>query len=55
MKGSGDIQVGFSKIIERRNHDLGEKIKNINKRLKRFCNSRCFLFINNSNVDENSL
>ena len=40
MKAGGDIQVGFSEIIERRDHDLGEKIKVINERLKRFCNSK---------------
>ena len=45
MKGGGDIQVGFSGIIDRRDLDLGEKIKDINERLKRFCNSKGFLFI----------
>ena len=29
MKGVGDIQVGFSEITERRDHDLGGKIKEI--------------------------
>ena len=28
-----------SRFLERRDHDLGEKIKDINERLKRFCNS----------------
>ena len=55
MKGGGDIQVGFSGIIERRDHDLGEKIKDINERLKRFCNSKGFLFRDNSNIDESTL
>ena len=53
MNGVADIQVGSSGMAERRNHDLSEKIKNIYERLKRFCNS--FLFIDNSNVDENSV
>ena len=53
MNGGGDIQVGFSGIIERR--DLSEKIKDIIGRLKRYCNSKGFLFIDNSNIDENSL
>ena len=35
-KGGSNIQIGF---IERRDHNLGEKIKGINQRLKRFCNS----------------
>ena len=52
MKGGGDIQVGFSGIIERRDHGLGEKIKDINERLERFCNNKGFLFIDNSNVNE---
>ena len=55
MKGGGDIQVGFSGIIERRDHDHGEKIKDINEKLKRFCNSKGFFFVDNSNVDENIL
>ena len=55
MKGGSDTQVGFSEIIDRRDHNLGEKIMDINERLKRFCNSKGFLFIDNSNIDENSL
>ena len=53
MNGFADIQVDFSGMSERRNHDLSEKIKDIYERLKRFCNS--FLFVDNSNVDENSV
>ena len=45
----------FTFPLERRHHDLGEKMKDINERLKRFCNSKGFLFIDNSSVDENSL
>ena len=55
MKGGGQTHVGFSGIIERRDHSLGEKIKDINERLKRCCNSKGFLFIDNCNVDKNSL
>ena len=55
MNVGGDIQVGFSGITERRDHDLVEKIKDINERLKRFCDSKGFLFMDNSNVNENSL
>ena len=36
MNGGDNIQVGFSGIIKRRDHDLSEKIKDINERLK--CN-----------------
>ena len=39
MKGRGDIQVGFLRIIERRNRDFGKKIKDINERLKSVCHS----------------
>ena len=57
MKGGSDIQIGLSGIIERRDRDLGEKIKDINERLKikRFCNSKGFLFTDNSNIDETSI
>ena len=55
MKDDGDSQVGFSGITERRNHNFVEKIKGINERLNRSCNSKGSLFIDNSNVDENSL
>ena len=39
MKGRGDIQVGFLGIVERRNRDFGEEIKDINARLKSVCKS----------------
>ena len=55
MKGGGDIQVGFPGIIERRDHDLGEKIKEIIKRLERCCSCKGFVFTDNSNIDESSL
>ena len=42
MNGGDNIQVEFSGIIERRDHDLSEKIKDINERLKRYCNSKSF-------------
>ena len=29
MNGGGDVQVGFSQIIERRDYDSSEKIKDI--------------------------
>ena len=40
MEGDGDILVGFSEIIERWDHDLGENINEINERFKRFCNNK---------------
>ena len=40
MNGGGNIQIEFSGIIERRDHDLNEKIKDINGRLTRYCNSK---------------
>ena len=52
MKGGGNAQIGFSRIIE---SNLGEKIKDINERLKRLCNSKSFLFIDSCNIDKNSL
>ena len=55
IKGGSDIQVGVSEITEKRNHDLGFKITDINERLKSFCNSKGFLFVDNSNIDESSL
>ena len=39
IKGRGDIQVGFLGIVERRNRNFGEKIKDINARLKSVCKS----------------
>ena len=42
MKGYGDIQVSFSGIIERKDPDLGEKINNINERLKIFAIVKVF-------------
>ena len=45
MKGVGDIQVGFSGIIERRDHGHDEKIKDINERIQRFCNNKGLFFL----------
>ena len=42
-------------ISERRDHNPSEKIKDVKKRLKRYCHSKRFLFIDNISVDENSL
>ena len=42
MNGGDNIQIEFSGIIERRDHDLSEKIKDINGRLTRYCDSKSF-------------
>ena len=55
MNDVDDTQVGFSGIIERRDHNPSEKIKDMKKRLKRCCHSKAFLFIDNSIVYENNL
>ena len=55
MNDGDDIQVGFSGISERRDHNPSEKIKGIKKRLKNYYHSNDFLFIDNSNAYENSL
>ena len=49
-----DVQLGFSRVLEKKNHGLNEKIKNINKRLKRYCLSKDFLFIDKSSNDDSS-
>ena len=36
MNGDSDIQLVFAGIIERRDHDLSEKINDINERLRRY-------------------
>ena len=55
MNDGDDTQVGLSGIIERRDHNPSEKIKNIKKRLKRCCHNKAFLFMDNSIVYENNL
>ena len=55
MNGGNDIQHGFSGIFERRYHDLNEKIKDINERLKRYCQSKGIFSKDNGSADENSL
>ena len=47
MNDGDDTQVGFSGISERRDKNPCEKIKNIKKRLRRYCHSKGFLFIDN--------
>ena len=55
INGVSDIQPGFSGTVERGNHDLSEKTKNISATQKRYYYSRGLFFIEQSNVDENSL
>ena len=48
-----DRQLDFAGIIETRYQDLSEKIKDINKRVRRYCHSKGFFFLDNTDVDEN--
>ena len=42
----------FAETVETRDQDLSEKINDINERVRTYCHSKGFLFIDNSNVDE---
>ena len=40
-----------SGLIQRKDHDFPEQIEEINGKLKRYCESKGYRFVENSNVD----
>ena len=55
MEGGREINLRFSSIIRRTDQDFDDKIKDINDRLKRYCSSKEYLFINNNNISDRYL
>ena len=46
-----EIEIIFSGLIQREDHDFRGQIEEINSKLKRYCESKGYRFVENSNID----
>ena len=49
------VNIGFSSVISRSYRNLGQEIRDLNLKLKRYCEGNNFLFVGNANVEESCL
>ena len=49
------VNFGFSSVISRSDRNLGQEIRDLNLKLKRYCEGNNFLFADNVNVEESCL
>ena len=49
------VNIGFSSVISRSGRNLGQEIRDLNLKLKRYCEGNNFLFVDNVNVEESCL
>ena len=50
-----DLNIGFLSVISRFDRNLDQEIRDINLKLKRYCEGNNFLFVDNVNVEESCL
>ena len=50
-----NIQLGFSRIVQRADKAYSKEIKDINIRLKSYCLGKGLIFVDNSNIDKSCL
>ena len=55
MEDSGKIGIVFSGIIQRADRNFKDQIKEINDKLKRYCEGNGFFYVDNDNINEKSL
>ena len=46
-----ETEITFSGLIQREDHDFHDQIEEINGKLKRYGESKCYRFIENSDID----
>ena len=49
------VNIRFSSVISRSDRNLGQEIRNLNLKLKRYCEGDNFLFVGNGNIEESYL
>ena len=49
---SEEIKIGFSSVIYRQDKDVDDERKELNSKLKKYCEGKGFAFIENTNVNE---
>ena len=50
-----ETEIIFSCLIQREDHDFRDQIEEINVKLKRYCESKGYRFVENSNMDRGFL
>ena len=55
VKDSGKMDVGFSGIIERVDRNFKDQTKETNDKLKSYCEGNGFVYVDNDNINEQSL
>ena len=46
------VNIGFSNVMTRSDRNLGQEIRDLNLKLKRYCEGNNFLLVENVNVEE---
>ena len=49
------VNIGFLSLIYRSGRNFGQEIRDLNLKLKRYCEGNNFLFIDNVNIEESCL
>ena len=52
---SEEIKIGFSSVIYRQDKDADDERKELNSKLKKYCEGKGFVFIENANINETGL
>ena len=52
---SVEIKIGFSSVIYRQDKDVDDERKELNSKLKEYCEGKDFVFIENANINETGL
>ena len=52
---SEEIKFGFSSVIYRQDKDVDDERKELNSKLKKYCEGKGFVFIENANINETGL
>ena len=55
IDGSEKIKIGFSSVIYRKDKDLEDERNEVNTKLKKYCEGKGFVFIENANINESGL
>ena len=55
LHNTENIQIGFSSIIQRTDKDFSNEIKETNIKLKNYCLSKGFIFVDNGNINDSCL
>ena len=52
---SEKIKIGFSSVIYRKDKDLEDERNEVSMKLKKYCDGKGFVFIENANINESAL